>query len=318
MSAALALPLTALTLLGTALGPCAGAPTRPPSPARSIQVQAGADAAASAASPILDVGARLAALVAAIPREKSYGTVWAAGLQQELATAAPFLLDVREPDEVARDGSIPGSVNLPLRGLIANLDRLPAPDRPIVTYCDSSHRGALAMVALRLLGYTDVRNLAFGLEAWWKAGLPVARDAPRAAPVIGPASVVEGQTLLTVLKDLFDRLPADFHATTAGALHADLAAGKNLFLFDVRRAAQYQQEGHIQGAVSLPFDAFFASLDRLPSREAQMVIYCASGHRSSVVVAGLRLLGYRRVTGLGGGLTTWIAAGLPLVTAGPE
>jgi rhodanese-related sulfurtransferase len=260
----------------------------------------------------------LVALVASIPRDKSYGTVRAAGLEKELAAAAPFVLDVRESEEVARDGHIGGSVNIPLRGLMAKLDRLPAQDRPIVVYCGSSHRGAIAMAALRLLGYTDVRNLAFGFETWWKAGLPLAEGSPRPEPAVGTAPVVESQPLYTLLAELLAHLPADFHATTAGALHADLAARKSLFLLDVRRSDQYEEEGHIGRAVNVPFEVLFGSLDRLPPKDTPITVYCGSGHRSSVAVIGLRLLGYRRTTNLEGGLTAWMAAGLPLAAAEPR
>jgi rhodanese-related sulfurtransferase len=56
----------------------------------------------------------------------------------------------------------------------ANLAQLPA-DRaaPIVVMCASGHRGGIVMMYLQMLGYTNVRNLGGGVNAWIGAELPV-------------------------------------------------------------------------------------------------------------------------------------------------
>jgi rhodanese-related sulfurtransferase len=81
-------------------------------------------------------------------------------LQQD---AIPFIVDVREPAEIEKTGYIAGSVNIPIRDLLKNLDKLPAQDQKIVITCASGHRGGYGMVALRLLGYTNVVNLNGGV-----------------------------------------------------------------------------------------------------------------------------------------------------------
>jgi rhodanese-related sulfurtransferase len=226
-------------------------------------------------------------------------------------------VDVREPEESETEGYVDGSVNIPLRRLIADLDELPARDRPIVVYCSSSHRGAMATTALRLLGYTDVRNLAFGFDAWWKAGFPFVEGSRPPAAVHGLSSVPETAVLRRVLGETLGHLPGDSHATTVAALHEDLSAGRRLVLLDVRRAEQYDRDGRIAGAVSVPLEVLFDSLQRLPSKDTRIVVCCASGHRSSVAGMGLRLLGYANVTSLDGGVEAWKAAGLPLIGALP-
>ena len=57
----------------------------------------------------------------------------------------------------------------------ANLAQLPTDKAaPIVVLCQSGHRGALVMMYLRMTGgYTNVRNLAGGMNAWVAAELPV-------------------------------------------------------------------------------------------------------------------------------------------------
>jgi len=104
---------------------------------------------------------------------EGFQTVKAADLNTAMAEKAPFLLDVREQAEVEKDGFIAGAVHMPVREALKNLDKLPAQDQPIVVYCASGHRGGIVMMALRMLGYTDVRNLGGGLNAWIAAELPV-------------------------------------------------------------------------------------------------------------------------------------------------
>jgi rhodanese-related sulfurtransferase len=102
-----------------------------------------------------------------------FGAVQAKALSEQFAAAKPFLLDVRETAEASK-GMIAGAVNVPIRGLLKNLDRLPT-DRatPIVVYCGSGHRSAMAMADLRMLGYSNVRSLAGGTTAWTAASLPL-------------------------------------------------------------------------------------------------------------------------------------------------
>lgn len=79
-------------------------------------------------------------------------------------------LDVREGDEWEA-GRIAGSLNIPMGELAVRQDELPR-DRPIVTVCRSGGRSAAVTDALRRAGY-DAANLAGGLKAWRKAGLPL-------------------------------------------------------------------------------------------------------------------------------------------------
>jgi rhodanese-related sulfurtransferase len=74
-----------------------------------------------------------------------------------------FLLDVREPDEVA-EWAYPDAVNIPLGKLADRVRELPT-DRPIVVACHMGGRSAAATEALVRAGY-PARNLAGGAVAW--------------------------------------------------------------------------------------------------------------------------------------------------------
>lgn len=54
------------------------------------------------------------------------------------------------------------------------MTRLPAEkDAPIVLVCQFGHRGGIMLLALRMMGYTNVRNLGGGINAWTAAELPL-------------------------------------------------------------------------------------------------------------------------------------------------
>ncbi|HYM50656.1 MAG TPA: molybdopterin-synthase adenylyltransferase MoeB [Candidatus Limnocylindrales bacterium] len=83
----------------------------------------------------------------------------------------PVLIDVREQDEVEQ-GIIPGAIHIPRGYLELRVeDRVPDRDAPIVAYCASGIRSALAAETLLQMGYTDVVNLKGGFGAWKEAGL---------------------------------------------------------------------------------------------------------------------------------------------------
>jgi rhodanese-related sulfurtransferase len=78
--------------------------------------------------------------------------------------APPFMLDVREPEEMA-DGVIPGSVNIPMDDVELRLRELPT-DREIVVICHLGLRSAYIAKRLKALGYDRVTNLSGGVDAW--------------------------------------------------------------------------------------------------------------------------------------------------------
>jgi rhodanese-related sulfurtransferase len=85
----------------------------------------------------------------------------------------PLLLDVRQPQEVAAEGIIEGSLHIPMNELPARVAELPR-DREIVAVCKRGQRSYNVAAWLKQQGY-DALSLAGGLDAWRAAGLPVAR-----------------------------------------------------------------------------------------------------------------------------------------------
>ena len=273
--------------------------------------------------PVVEVGpdaqALFTELVASLPADKGYGTVKVSALNEELVDNAPFLLDVREASEVEADGYIEGSVNIPVREVLANLDKLPGLDEPIVVTCASGHRGAMVMSALKLLGYTNVRNLGGGIGAWKKAELPLVTGSMPEAPAEISTSIVEDQALYDMLNGFLSNLPEGYYTVKSDKLAEELTGTELPAIIDVRSKAEWDKDGYIEGAVNIPFNDFFASLDQVPQdKDARIVVMCASGHRGAIIMMALRLMGYTDVVNLAGGFGAWKSAGLPTVGLVPE
>ena len=96
--------------------------------------------------------------------------------------ADTIFIDIREPAEYQR-GHIPGAVLLPrgllefeLHNLVDKCRRdlnLPLEEQPIVLYCGTGGRSALAALSAEALGYKNVRSMSGGIVAWSQAQLPV-------------------------------------------------------------------------------------------------------------------------------------------------
>ncbi|MFC5744670.1 rhodanese-like domain-containing protein [Actinomadura rugatobispora] len=104
----------------------------------------------------------------------------AAEVAEALEGGTAVVVDLREPDEVRRDGAIAGAVLAP-RGMLEFWADPACPyHRPefdpatrTILYCASGGRSALAARSLKEIGYTDVAHLGGGLTAWEEDGRPV-------------------------------------------------------------------------------------------------------------------------------------------------
>jgi rhodanese-related sulfurtransferase len=87
--------------------------------------------------------------------------------------AGALLVDVREPDEWAA-GHADGACHIPLGELDARQHEL-SRDREILLICRSGRRSAQAVGLLIQAGHPSATNVAGGMQAWARAGLPTGR-----------------------------------------------------------------------------------------------------------------------------------------------
>lgn len=98
----------------------------------------------------------------------------------EMAAGNAVLVDLREPEELATNGKIPGSVHVPRGMLEFRADPTSAyhqepfePSRRVIVHCAAGGRSALAAATLQDMGYASVAHLEGGFTAWKEAGRPV-------------------------------------------------------------------------------------------------------------------------------------------------
>jgi rhodanese-related sulfurtransferase len=80
-----------------------------------------------------------------------------------------LLLDIREPNEWNL-GHAPKALFMPRGTLETTIESVVERDRPIVIYCASGNRSALAADTLQQMGYGDVASLIGGFRGWVEAG----------------------------------------------------------------------------------------------------------------------------------------------------
>lgn len=302
------LAISAVSCAQPTAEPTKALPTVAPRATDAPKPTAAPTVAPTTAPAVFDIKTVLDKYVTALP--DGFGGVQPAALKDQLA-AKPFILDVREASEIATNGFIEGSVNIPLRTLTKNLDKLPAKDQPIVTLCASGQRGGIAMSVLQMLGYTNVKNLVGGFGAWKAANLPVATGTPAEAKAGKAPEFDKG--LFTALDKYVTTLPDGFGGAQPAALKDQMVAAK-VFLLDVREPSEITQNGFIEGSVNVPTRTLVKNLDKLPTdKAAPIVTYCPSGQRGVIAMTTLQLLGYTNVKNLVGGFGAWKNANLPIV-----
>jgi rhodanese-related sulfurtransferase len=243
---------------------------------------------------------------------EAYNTVKADTLTVELLEEPPpFLLDVRTAGELEESGHIPGAIHIPLNELGDHLDLLPSFDTPIVAYCGSGWRATIAMTYLSAAGWEDVRALKTTFADWVAGGYAV-EPGLAAEPIV--LNVADPDA--TFWSQVGDTLAAreGWGVITADDLNLAIVENPELVLIDVRRAEELQEKGVIEGAIHIPIETFIDGMANWPAdKDSKIVVYCGSGHRSTMGMAILWAYGYDNVQSLKGGFGGWVEAGYPIV-----
>ena len=123
---------------------------------------------------------------------------------QGLIARGAALIDIREPDEHARQ-HIPGARNLPVQQL-GDLGRNDA----VIFHCRSGMRTDAHSARLAEASGCEAYVLEGGIEAWRKAGLPLAVDARAPLEIMRQVQIVAGLLGLTGVVLGFTLAPAFF------------------------------------------------------------------------------------------------------------
>jgi rhodanese-related sulfurtransferase len=171
--------------------------------------------------------------------------------------------------------------------------RLPRKDVPVVVYDAGEALVAQAADRLAALGYTDVRQLDGGLQAWQAAGYELFQDVNSYAKAFG--ELVESRRHTP-------SLPAD----EVAALIAD---GANIAILDVRRFDEYATM-NIPGSVSVPGAELVLRAGRAaPDPDTTIIVNCAGRTRSIIGTQSLINAGVaNKVLALRNGTIGWTLA----------
>jgi rhodanese-related sulfurtransferase len=221
-----------------------------------------------------------------------------------VANGNALLIDVREPSEY-EEGHLPGAVNIPLRTLAANVDKIPT-DRQVFVYCASGYRAGMATSSLRMIGYENVLAFPPGWKGWTAAGEETSTDAVEADVVGDPGFNPE---LVAAVDGWLSSIPDGW--LTAGDVEAVKAAiDAGAFVLDVRTEAEYA-EGHIPGATNIPLRTITAHMSEIPT-DTQVIVHCKSGFRAALAMPVLGVLGFSNAKAFTGSYNAWVEAGEPV------
>jgi len=171
--------------------------------------------------------------------------------------------------------------------------RLPRKDVPIVVYDNGEGLVAKAADQLVALGYSNISQLAGGLQGWKQAGYEVFEDVNSYAKAFG--ELVEHR-----------RHTPSLAAEEVGAL---IAEGANIQILDVRRFDEYATM-NIPGSMSVPGAELVLRAGRAaPDPETTIIVNCAGRTRSIIGTQSLINAGVtNKVRALRNGTIGWTLA----------
>ncbi len=90
---------------------------------------------------------------------------------RDVEDGTAVLVDVRKSSEWA-EGHVGAAMLVPLPELLERMAEIPR-DRPVIVHCQGGTRSAIAVSVLAAQGYTNLRDMSGGFNAWCRAELPV-------------------------------------------------------------------------------------------------------------------------------------------------
>ena len=224
------------------------------------------------------------------------------------ATGQVYIIDIRTADDFAA-GHIENAHNVAFGDLLSHVEGIDmAAYEKVAIVCYSGQTAAYGASILRLMGYSKVFSMKWGMSSWnadfagsWNSNIantyasqftadPTDKGAKGAMPVLSTGQTT-GQAILearvaTLLSEGF---------TPAKISKGDVFnALTNYYIVNYWPANHYENPGHIPGAMQYtPKEsiALDADLKTLPA-DKTIAVYCYTGQTSAYLTAYLRLLGY--------------------------
>jgi NADPH-dependent 2,4-dienoyl-CoA reductase/sulfur reductase-like enzyme/rhodanese-related sulfurtransferase len=213
----------------------------------------------------------------------------------------PIVIDLRDPITFGR-ANLAGSNNLSQNLLRDNLDQIPG-EHPLLLISDDGQKGHVALRMLVGAGFDKVYNLSGGYISL-----------ERHARAVGYEHLRVG--LLPIeRKSVEDLEHGGGSGSVGGSAAADAqdgaatsAAGDGPVVIDVRTPMEFAM-GAYPGAINLSLDELPDRIGEFADPDREVILYCASGARSSYGQRLLEQMGYVNVRN-GGSLHDMMAAGI--------
>lgn len=196
----------------------------------------------------------------------------------------PIVIDLRDPISYSK-ANLRGSNNLSQNVLRENLDRIPE-GHPILLISDDGQKGHVVLRMLKGSGFDQVFNLSGGYISL-----------ERHARAIGYEQLQVG--LYPIGKKSVEDLDKGEAKTAVDTDSGEISEDGPIIL-DVRTPMEFAM-GAYPGAVNVGLDGLQQWAESMEDKDRKIIVYCASGARSSY---GMRILGQLGFTNVenGGGL----------------
>jgi len=202
----------------------------------------------------------------------------------------PIAIDLRDPISYGK-ANLRGTNNLSQDMIRENLDKIPR-ENPIILISDDGQKGHVVLRMLKGAGFDRVFNVSGGYISL-----------ERYARAIGFQYLQVG-TYPIVKKSVEDskQTKAEENADETETLDSD-----GPIILDVRTPMEFEM-GAYPGAINVGLDSLQEWAEGIEDKDREIIIYCASGARSSYGMRILNQMGFTNVEN-GGGLHTMMARG---------
>ncbi len=194
-----------------------------------------------------------------------------------------YLLSIRGADAYD-EGHIQGAKNIPFgNDMMAGIRTSDVPkDKKVVVYCYTGQTAGQAVAAMRLAGYDAVSlNGGMGMDS----------NAPHGWINHGYSTVAQEAASIDELVDnYFANMPEHIYKIGQKDFVDKIIAGDDMVILDIRGADAYN-EGHIQGAINVPWGpAIATNLAKIP-QDKEVFVYCYTGQTAGQAVATMNIAG---------------------------
>ena len=218
-----------------------------------------------------------------------------------------FVIDMRSLEDY-EEGHISGAVHIAYNELAGAMDSVPQ-DKQILIYCYTGQTSGQAVAAYKAMNF-DALSLGGGMNFGWEPlelGVETLETEGNELPEASAEWTAEQEVLQVEIHKHFTQGTNYIVRPDAFLEEMD----EDIMIIDIRNQEVYD-EGHIEGAVFMPWAELAANFDEFPTDKPVYVV-CFSGQTAGQAMFNLRVNGIDAYP-LYRGMAGWDAEEMPVVT----